>query len=80
MFLYYENEIKMLVNVFNAASFMMKVQCFKKLLFVVRYLAVLLYHYYVDLMISLQKSKIYSFPCIKNDLSQLPEKEWEGKD
>lgn len=49
--LYYENEIKMLVNVFNADSFMMTVQCFKKLLFVVRYLAVSLYHYYVDLII-----------------------------
>lgn len=49
--LYYENEIKMLVNVFNAASFMMTVQCFKKLLFVVRYLAVSLYHYHVDLII-----------------------------
>lgn len=62
--LYYENKKEMLVNVFNAASFMMTVQCFEKLLYVVRYLAVSLYHY-VDLIISLQKSKLHSFPYIK---------------
>lgn len=64
--LYYENKKKkMLVNVFNAASFMMTVQCFKNLLYVVRYLAVSLFHYYVDLIILLQKSKLHSFPYIK---------------